>query len=568
MSVRSVCWIAPTFLVALTCAAQQPPLESSQAPEVTSSQAPAMFRSATNLVQVPVVVRDRSGHAVGTLRAEDFLLFDSGKLQTISRFSVQKYDSSESLQSHAKNQGATNQAGELEQVGSPPDRFVALLVDDMNLSPVDFIRGRNAALHFLTTLRPDQRVAVYSASRKSTLAFTDDRDQLRKTLENMNSVDSSAHYSVPIDSSHPPCRVTYYNQNFVEHINSQPLPITIGCPDGGSLTVDAITFGEIWHMTQTWGDADELAYLGALQDLVDRMSTMPGQRSILLVSPGIYIPARFQPQFKDTLSRAVRAKVIISGVDARGVLGSGVYAASNRAAPAGRVDPNELGDQYQGGEFMADITSGTGGTYVRNDNDLDGAIRRAESVPEFVYLLAFSPSDLKFDGKRHILDVRLKSPRGFTVQARNGYFADNASSDPVDEAKRQIEEAFFSSQELNGLPVQLRTRFFKDGDNATLTVSARVDATKLPFRKEADRNRDNLTLVVGLFDQNGNFVSAYQKIIRMQLKDATLDAWMKSGIETATDFNVKPGKYLVRLVVRDSEGSSMAEQSTGVDIPW
>jgi hypothetical protein len=255
-------------------------------------------------------------------------------------------------------------------------------------------------------------------------------------------------------------------------------------------------------------------------------------------------------------------------VDARGVLGSGVYTASKRSAPTQRLNPNELGDQQQGGEFMADITSGTGGIYVHSDNDLDEAMERAESVPEFVYLLAFSPSDLRFDGKRHLLDVRLKNPRGFTIQARAGYFADNAAADPANAAKQQLEEAFFSSQEVHGLPVQLRTRFFKDGDDATLTVTAKVDATKLPFRKEDGRNHDNLTLVVGLFDPNGNFISAYRKDIEMSLKDATLDAWMKSGIGTATDFNVKPGKYLVRLVVRDSEGSSMAEQSTGVEIPW
>jgi VWFA-related protein len=521
-------------------------------------------------VQVPVVVRDGIGHAVGTLRAEDFQLFDGGKPQTISRFSVEKLEIGESLEIGAKNDEAKRQAGSPEAAaGSLPDRFVALLVDDVNLSPLDFIRGRNAALHYLDALRPDQRVAIYSASGKTTLAFTGDRTQLRTTLEAINSVDSTAHYSIPIGDSNPPCRVTYYNQNFVEYLNSQPLPITVGCPDGGSLTVDAITLGEIWHMTETWGDPDEMAYFKALSDLITRMSAMPGQRSILLVSPGIYVPARFQRQFKDILSNAVRAKVVISGVDARGVLGSGVYTANSRGAPPSqRLDPNELGDQHQGGDFMADITSGTGGIYVHSDNDLDGAIRRAESVPEFIYLLAFSPTDLKFDGKRHILDVRLRSPRGFTVQARTGYLADNASPDPADEAKQQLEEAFFSSQEVNGLPVELRTRFFKDGEDAKLTVTARVDAAKLHFRKGDGRNRDNLTLVVGLFDQNGNLVSAFKKEIEMNLKDATLDVWMKSGIETATDFNLKPGKYLVRLVVRDSEGSSMAEQSTGVDIPW
>ena len=154
------------------------------------------------------------------------------------------------------------------------------------------------------------------------------------------------------------------------------------------------------------------------------------------------------------------------------------------------------------------------------------------------------------------------------MQARNGYFADTYSSDPADDARREIEEAFFSSKELNDVPVRLRTKFFKDGDAATLTVTANVDASKLTFRKEDGRNLDNLTLVVGLFDQNGNYISAIRKDLQLRLRDATLNAWMKSGIPAATDFRLTPGRYLVRVVVRDSEGAAMAEQSTGVEIPW
>src|SRR5437763_14568738 len=57
--------------------------------EMTTRDSPATFRTKVNLVLVPVVVRDRVGHAVGTLQKEDFQLFDKGKPRIISRFSVE-----------------------------------------------------------------------------------------------------------------------------------------------------------------------------------------------------------------------------------------------------------------------------------------------------------------------------------------------------------------------------------------------------------------------------------------------------------------------------------------------
>src|ERR1700734_553222 len=58
--------------------------------ELTTHDAPATFSTKVNLVMVPVVVRDGKGKAIGTLQKEDFQLFDKGKPQVISRFSVEK----------------------------------------------------------------------------------------------------------------------------------------------------------------------------------------------------------------------------------------------------------------------------------------------------------------------------------------------------------------------------------------------------------------------------------------------------------------------------------------------
>ncbi len=59
-------------------------------PEISSQETTVTFSSRVNLVSVPVVVRDKAGHAVGNLRQEDFQLYDKGKLQVITKFSVEK----------------------------------------------------------------------------------------------------------------------------------------------------------------------------------------------------------------------------------------------------------------------------------------------------------------------------------------------------------------------------------------------------------------------------------------------------------------------------------------------
>jgi hypothetical protein len=63
-------------------------------------------------------------------------------------------------------------------------------------------------------------------------------------------------------------------------------------------------------------------------------------------------------------------------------------------------------------------------------------------------------------------------------------------------------------------------------------------------------------------------VTGGEKIIEMKLRDTTYDRLSRSGLTVKTSFDVKPGTYLVRQVVRDSEGAQMAARNGAVVIPY
>ncbi len=106
-------------------------------------------------------------------------------------------------------------------------------------------------------------------------------------------------------------------------------------------------------------------------------------------------------------------------------------------------------------DVLAILASGTGGVFYQNSNDYDAGFARTSATPEYLYVLGFSPIDMKLDGSFHNLKVTLKTP-GLTVEARKGYFAPAHATDPAEQAK-QIEEEFFSRDEIRRPPALLQT---------------------------------------------------------------------------------------------------------------
>lgn len=379
------------------------------------------FKSTATLVEVTAVVRDGQGKAAGNLTADDFQLFDIGKRQTISSFQVEK------LQEHEFRfmRSGSSAPAEGQAAANPlPDRFVAFVFDDQNLIPEHFPLAIQAALRHIPELRPGDRAAVLSTSGRMLLPFTGDREKLREALAGMASLDRRATFDVSGLNSEITCRITYLKADWIlkgdpsslqncVRPSWMPVPVSpvIQRPTAGLTNAPPGEAHQIYLENQVRafaesivqaGDRDVQSYFLGMARVIGTMSRMPGERSIILLSPGMYIAPRFRKLQDWTIENAVRARVVISGVDPRGV-----YIRNDPDDPSTWSDAWGLAELNERVGFMENVTSGTGGRFIRGDNDVAGAIRRLDATPEFVYVLGFAPSPSKLDGKYHALKVVL-----------------------------------------------------------------------------------------------------------------------------------------------------------------
>jgi VWFA-related protein len=326
------------------------------------------------------------------------------------------------------------------------------------------------------------------------------------------------------------------------------------------------------------GEHESRIALGVIQDTIRRIMAMPGQRNIVLISPGFLTPD-LEYEYYDIVDRALRAQAVINSLDARGL-----YAPvpGGDASSAGEVDHLVPGQQNSATlhvlldmradsvqqEVLSALAYGTGGNFFHNNNDMDEGLRRLAEPPEYSYILGFTPQNLKPDGKFHTLKVRLKPDLKYDLQARRGYYAPKKAEDPAEQAKREIDDEVLSSEELHDLPVALHTQFFKaNDDSAKLTVLARIDVKRLHYKQADNRNQNDLTVVTAVFDRNGNMLQANQKLLQMRWKNETLQGKLAAGITLKSSFDVKPGRYMVRVVARDTQQQLMSAENGAVEIP-
>lgn len=551
----------------------------------SKSEAPVQEQGTTlkldvNLVQVPVTVRDSSGKAISNLRKEDFLLYDEGKLQTISTFAV------ETRESRRKKASVSTTAEDVAPTGAAPsfglpDRFVALIFDDIHISFKDAAYLRPQAEKFLDGIALTDRIGIFSTSGQMSQDFTNDKESLKKTLLGL-----IPRPRMPVDVSQCP-NMSYYDADQIVNYSNKIVfdamveEVIDNCPPPGCPPRDrgCVRAAASWivksraPMVLAQGDIEAQFVYRYLVDVLRRLGGMPGERVMILASSGFLHTVAQYGDMAAVIELANQRSVVINTLDARGLYVSSPF---GDISAVSNIDPNTAGQtaifnlasEHEQAYVLQDFAAGTGGVYYGNSNDLAGGLSQLGAAPEVSYVLGFSPRGQKQSGSFHTLKVNLAQKNSYNIQARHGYFAPSHVDDPAQQAHQEIVAAAFSRDEILDLPLQIQTQFFKtDAANARLSVVSRIDLNGVHFHQADGWTTNDLTVATVIFDDNGNYIEGLQKIVQLKLRDDAYQKILRTGLTVKSNFDLKPGRYMVRQVARDSEGAQMAARSSSVEIP-
>ena len=105
--------------------------------------------------------------------------------------------------------------------------------------------------------------------------------------------------------------------------------------------------------------------------------------------------------------------------------------------------------------------------------------------------------------------------------------------------EEEVKDSFFSRDEIRGLPVELLTEILKTSDSkGDLSILARIDLKRLHFRKSEGRNNNTLTLMAGVFDRDGVYVTGSLRTVDLKLKDQTLEEYPQERLTVKTNLDV------------------------------
>ncbi|MEM6454690.1 MAG: VWA domain-containing protein [Acidobacteriota bacterium] len=555
-----------------------------------AQEAPARtFAGATDtvLVEVPVEVT-RKGEPVRGLTAENFVVLDKGKAQTITQFEVvdlQTVDALDALPIAAR-------------------RHFLLLFDLGFAQPTSLANARAAALDVVDNgLHPADLVAIgtYSRNRGAQLklAFTSDLDLVRKTLMALDSEARDRGQIGPLglapssDQRVANAFATFAAQaatNERERVRDRVANDLAGggdglgdgsgsgegdaeaSPEGTGPSADSASAGRIRARQNADAERQRIVDMTrAYEELSSIMAGIDGRKHVVLFSEGFdsdLVLGRRDREF-----RAANADTANSGelwaVDSLETFGDMKTVNNLEAMVRGfrqadcMVHSVDVGGARilgtdGGRDGLAFMANNTGGVFYEKFNDLGAAMSDLMNRTSVTYLLAFQPQNLGDDGDYRKLKIKLRDvPRGTRVSHRAGYFEPDADAriDPRTQ-RLQTAQQLLDGREGGALATRATALPLRSAVPGIAYVPVLVEIEGDSILRgmddvaRADRKKVALELYAYAMDVDGEVADhVVQRLTIDRSQFALTDA---SGLRVMVPLALQAGDYAVRVLVRNA----------------
>jgi len=558
-------------------------------------------RVTTRMVLVDTVVLDKEGHPIKSLKADDFTLTEGGVPQRIASFSERVAEAAKPAPPPVLPPHVTTNRPVVMQANAENKTIAVLLLDGLNTPPQDQIFVKQQMLKFLARqYDPNTKLAVIALTNKLAVLqnFTQDPLLLRGALDRYTAeTPAMARTGGQIDTTSPLASAPTVNlpaQATGGPTTSGPdpgLPATLAAGGSNSSIAEDIAYmmDRFQKESENFSrDTRVSTTLAALEQISRFMSGQGGRKVLLWFSTGFPFSVvgdspsameaerNYGDQIRRTINLLNDAHVATYTIDAGGLIPSSLGDPSQSGRdPDGKVhlgiDANRAlsGESFQRfstHDAMETIARDTGGRYFGNTNDLNNAIQSALHESSSYYMLGYYPSNKKWDGKFRNIKLQVNRP-GTQLRYRRGYFAVNPSDWRKDNGERTLTAAL-TGNSLPSTEVTFMARALPPQPDSDTVVEFAVDPSTLSFEAEAENHhRSTLQFEVQAFTPEGKLVKAEVQTAEASLPEPTYERVRKQELPMSVPIRLGPGKYTLRLGVRDNLTGLFGTSELAVEVP-
>jgi VWFA-related protein len=552
-------WIALALaLTALSPAAQQRPVNPSQLPPpppAARTPVPAVLHSVVNLVLIDVQVTDHNGKPVKGLKPEQFTVLEEGKPQKITSFQYYDIEAMETATAPDSKPvvvplGIVAPSAKVSQEVQS-HRLIVLFFDLTAMEPPELLRARDAAARYLRQqMTPADLVSVVAFGNRLNILtnFTNDRARLARAVDNLRPGKESGLAAMA-------------------EAGATAGEVDVTEDTGAAYTPDETEFN-IFNTDRK---------LAALESLSNLLRGIPGKKSVVQFTGGITQTGdENRTQLRATTDAANRADVSFYTVDARGLLATVPGGEASKDAPGGtsmvvggRASRLSVSGRsmfngtavFQGvatrngsRETLATLAIDTGGRAFFDLGDFSDVFRKVQSDAPGYYLLGYSSTNAKWDGRWRAVKVRVATP-GLRVRARDGYYAPRSDRLlTTEDRERQLEDAMRSDSPRVEFPVALEIDAFRLNDNEYFVpITAKLDSSALEWAKKRGRHETELDFAAEVRDaRSGRAVAALRDTMKVSL-GADRFSQLQRALLYQGGVVLGPGNYRLKFIARENE---------------